>query len=121
MSRPSFDSAFPFTRQQVSAITGVTPPTVKILGTAFLKKKPHGTGNYLGFSMDDAVRIAVAKELLRVGVQSASLHELFEAIETTKAAAAKRWAWLRTSDARRQGAVLVMFLAPRSAPTQTGA
>ncbi len=78
-------------------------PQVKKLAKKFLRKRASGTGNYLGFSLDGALRIAVARELLRVGVQVASLHSLFASIE-------KDWPKLRSPRVHSEGATLVLFL-----------
>jgi hypothetical protein len=102
-------------------MTGASHPQVKKLGVAMLKKKARGTGNHLGFSADDALRIMVSRELLRVGVQVGSLRSLFASLETPSVPNAKRWAWLRTEDCRRQGAALVLVQPHALAPTGVGA
>ncbi|HXG89316.1 MAG TPA: hypothetical protein VNJ02_13350 [Vicinamibacterales bacterium] len=84
-------------------LANASAPVVKKLSRALLNKKGEGTGNYLGYSMDDVVRIRVAKELLKVGVQVASIHGLFESIE-------KDWPRIRRLEAIRDGACLVLII-----------
>jgi hypothetical protein len=111
MTRPSPDSPTPYTRSQVARITGAPPPLVQKLGTEVLKKRARGTGNHLGFSMEDALRIMVARELMRTGVQVSSLDSLFKRIEDSPAASARRWAWLRNVEERSLlGAAIVLIL-----------
>jgi DNA-binding transcriptional MerR regulator len=122
MTRPSPDDPFPFTRGDVAAVCGVTASTIKNLQHGkVLKKRPRGTGNWNGYDMDDALRIMVAKELIRVGLQVASIHSLFEAIQKPTAPSAKPWSWLRTAEARDQGACLVLLLSHRALSNSTGA
>jgi len=100
---------FPYSQADVVRATGASMPQVKKLATRLLRKKGRGTGNHLGFNFEDTLRIAVARELLRVGVDVSSIHSLFAAIETPKKRSAHRWSWLRTEDAYRNGAALVLF------------
>lgn len=111
---------FRFSQGDVVRMTGASAPQVKKLTTKLLRKKGRGSGKHLGFNFDDTLRIAVARELLRVGVDVASMHELFAAIETPRIASAHRWAWLRSEESRRTGAAIVLLLAPRHAPAHTG-
>lgn len=115
------DSPTPYTRSDVARMTGASPPQVKKLATGLLKKKAPGTGNYLGFTFDDALRIAVARELLSVGVQLPSIKSLFAALDAPHAARGKTWPWLKTAEARYTGAALVLLLAHPLLPDATGA
>ena len=112
---------FPYSQSDVVRVTGASMPQVKKLAKRLLRKKGSGSGKHLGFDFEDTLRIAVARDLLRVGVNVSSMHSLFAAIETPRAGSGHPWAWLRTEDARRQGAALVLVLAPRNALAQTGA
>jgi hypothetical protein len=103
--RPSPDSAHPYTRSTAAILANVSNPTVKKLGRELLGKKASGTGNHLGFSLDDVLRIRVAKELLNLGVQVASIYSFFQSIE-------KDWPKLRTPATRKHGACLVLFVGP---------
>jgi hypothetical protein len=103
--RPTPDSSHPFTRSEVAVFADTTPAVVKSLAKGFLKKRGQGTGNFLGFSMDDAVRIRVAKELLHVGVQVTAIHSLFQSIE-------KDWPRLRRRETLVTGASLVLIVGP---------
>jgi len=49
------------------------------------------------------------------------IHSLFEAIQQPIAPSAKPWSWLRTADARREGACLVLILTHRALSATTGA
>lgn len=74
-----------------------------VRGIRALKKRRKGPGNWNGFDFDDALRIALAKELLRVGLQVASIDSLFQSIE-------KDWPRLRRPESRAEGAALVLVL-----------
>ncbi len=117
MPRPTSDSAFPFTRGAVSSMTGASVPVIKNLlrGIPALKKRHRGSGHWSAFDLDDALRVAVARELLRVGVQVAAIASVFAAIE-------RDWPRLKTPQARTEGAVLVLVLGHPlgSASAQTG-
>jgi hypothetical protein len=112
MTRPTPHSERPYSRGTVSSMTGVGVPTIKNLvrGVRKLKRKHRGTGNWDGFSFDDSLRIGLSKELLRVGVPVATISELFDVIEQPRERVNKGWAWLRTPEARQQGAALVLIL-----------
>lgn len=111
---------FPYSQSDVVRVTGASMPQVKKLAKRLLRKKGHGTGKHLGFSLDDAVRIATARALLVVGVDVATMHELFRAIERPSIASARKWTWLRSEEAFRFGAAIVLLHAPRNAPQRTG-
>lgn len=121
MSRPTLDSPFPYTRGDLAAITGVGVPTIKNLQVGrVLPTRTTGTGNPNGFDDEDVLRAMLAKELLRVGLQVASIHSLFEAVQTPTAPSAKPWSWLDSDDARAHGAALVLILSHRSMSSTTG-
>ena len=86
---------------------------MKRLGQKFLKKKTKGTGHHLGFTFDDVLRMKVAKALMDVGVEIASLHSLFTSIE-------KEWAGLRAARTQIVGACLVLFVGPLGPNSKTG-
>ena len=111
---------FPYSQSDVVRVTGASMPQVKKLGKRLLRKKGHGTGKHLGFNMDDNVRIGTALQLHEVGVDVATMHELFAAIERPSIPSARKWAWLRSEEAYRLGAAIVLVHAPRNAPARTG-
>jgi DNA-binding transcriptional MerR regulator len=83
MSRPAADSLFPYSRSAVASIAGVSPRAMGILQEGkVLKKRARGTGNWYAYSADDLLRIMLAKELTRLGLQVATIHSLFESIQT---------------------------------------
>jgi hypothetical protein len=99
-------------------MTGVSAPSIKgiVRGVRALKRRAKGTGNWNAFSFDDALRIALAKELLRVGLKVSSVSSLFDAIEEPRAGVNKGWAWLRSPEAVATGAVLVLLPGDPSGP-----
>lgn len=121
MTRPTPDSLYPYSRSDVVRMTGASNPQVKILGTEVLKKQAQGTGNHLGYNDDDALRVMVSRELLRIGIQVSSIHSLFQSLETPALPTAKAWDWLKTEEARTQGAALVVIQPHALAAARTGA
>ncbi len=113
MSRQALESPFRYTRAAVTTLTGASPTRVARVGRAVLKKRGRGTGNYIGHDFDDLLRIRIARELLDCGVQVASIHGIFAAIEP-------HWAWLRTDEARRDGAALVLITGSLGLNSTTG-
>jgi hypothetical protein len=111
---------YPYSQSDVVRVTGASMPQVKKLAKRLLRKKGQGRGNHLGFNFDDTLRIAVARELLRVGVDVSAIHSLFAGIEHPTLPTARPWAWLRTAEARQLGSALVLILAPRNALANTG-
>ena len=110
MTRPTPESAYPYTRGDVASLTGASVPTIKNLqrGRVLRKRRP-GTGNYHGYNFEDALRIAVSKELLRVGLLVSSIASLFDSLEAPPSTG-HPWSWLRTTDARVNGSALVLIL-----------
>lgn len=122
MSRPTVDSLYPYTRGDLACIAGVSVPTIKNLQVGrVLPTRACGTGNWNGFDDEDALRTMLSKELLRVGLQVASIHSLFESIQQPTAPSAKPWSWLDTQEARDQVAVLVLILGHRALSSAHGA
>jgi hypothetical protein len=117
---PTANPDYPYSQGDVVRVTGASMPQVKKLATQLLRKKGRGSGKPLGFNFDDTLRIAVARELLRVGVDVSSMHSLFAAIESPRGPSAHRWAWLRTEESRRLGACIVLVLPPRHALATAG-
>lgn len=106
----------------MAGITGATASTIKNLQEGkVLKKRAKGTGHWLGYDLEDALRIMLAKELIRVGLQVASIHSLFESIQHPTAPSAKSWAWLKSPEARTEVACLVLILSHRALSGTTGA
>lgn len=70
---------------------------------------------------DDALRLIVARELVGLGVEIDSLPSLFDSLQTASTPRAKPWAWLRTEEARLQGAALVLFRPVRASACGIGA
>jgi len=121
MSRPELDSLFPYSRSEVATIAGVGVPTIKTLHAGkVLPKRARGTGNWRSYSAEDMLRTMLAKELLRVGLNVASIHSLFESIQAPTTPNAKPWAWLRSREARDAVACLVLSLGHRALSSATG-
>jgi DNA-binding transcriptional MerR regulator len=102
---------------------GVGVPTIKNLQKGrVLRKRRAGSGNYHGYNFEDALRISVSKELLRVGLQVSSIQSLFDSLERSPSSG-KPWAWLRTPEPRTAGAALVLVLGHPMGPdpAHTGA
>src|SRR5688572_26609184 len=95
------DSPYPYTRSAVASLTGASESQVRKLGKRLLRKAGRGTGHHVGHDLDDALRIAVAGELLRVGVAVTSLESIFGAIEPD-------WPRLRAPNVHATGACLVL-------------
>jgi hypothetical protein len=68
----------------------------------------------MNVDIEDELRMMLSKDLQQAGVPAASLHSMFEAIERPASQGAKPWAWLRTSEAREEGALLVLVGDPAS-------
>jgi DNA-binding transcriptional MerR regulator len=108
MTRPSPGDPFPYTRGDVTRMTGASVPTVKNLQEGHvLRKRAGGTGHHTGYNFDDALRIAVSRQLLDRGLQVASIQSLFDALEAAPSAG-RPWRWLRSPEARMAGAILVL-------------
>jgi hypothetical protein len=103
----------PFTRSAAAVLAELSAPQVKKLGTRLLRKRGRGKGHHLGHSLDDVLRMRLARELLSLGVQIASIHSLFAAIEP-------KWPWLRSPAARTEGAALVLLTGPLGLNSTTG-
>src|SRR5687767_8130780 len=112
MLSPSLESPFPYSRSAIASLTGASPSQVRKLGKRLLRKPGRGTGHKVGHDFDDALRIAVARELLRIGVTVASLDSLFTAIEPT-------WPRLRAPNVRAVGACLVLEVGHLGLNSQT--
>jgi len=113
MTRPTPESPYPYTRSAAAILANLSNPVVKRLGKQLLKKRSRGTGNFVGYNFDDVLRMKVAKELLHVGVNVASIHSLFAAIE-------KDWPRLRQPRTRVVGACLVLFIGQLGPNSPTG-
>jgi DNA-binding transcriptional MerR regulator len=101
---------YPYSRGDVASMCGVGVPTILNLQRGqVLHKRRRGTGHYHGYNFEDALRISVSKELLRVGLLVTSIQSLFDALDAP-ASAGKPWTWLRTTEARTDGAALVLVL-----------
>src|SRR5262245_7446067 len=123
MTRPSPGDPYPYSRGDLASMTGVGVPTIKNLQVGrVLKKRKRGTGHHHGYNCEDALRVSVSKELLRVGLQVRSIQSLFDALESPPSTG-KRWTWLRTPEARTAGAALVLVLGHPMGPdpAHTGA
>jgi hypothetical protein len=114
MTLLSPDGTVLYTRGELAALTGTGVPTLKnlhrgrVIGTRG-KRRKQGTGHPNSYAFEDALRVLVSKELLKVGLQVASIQSLFDALETPPSTG-KRWAWLRSGERRRLGAALVLVL-----------
>jgi hypothetical protein len=106
----------------MAGITGATASTIKNLQVGqVLKKRPRGTGHWIGYDMEDALRIMLAKELIRLGFQVAGIHSLFESIQRPTHPSVKPWSWLRSQEACTEIACLVLILSHRALSGTTGA
>ncbi len=110
-----------FTSKEVCFITRVTPPVVRnLVRGKVLRKRPQGTGIPLRYSLDDVLRIAVAKTLTTTGIDVSAIKEMFEAIDLPSVPGARPWKWLRTRERVEQGAYLLLVTESPKLPANTG-
>jgi hypothetical protein len=113
MPHPTPDSPFPYTRSAAASLTGASASQVRKLGKSLLRKTARGiTGHHVGHDFDDVLRIAVARELLRIGATVASLRSIFAAIEPD-------WPRLRAPNVHATGACLVLEVGHLGLNSQT--
>jgi len=117
---PQLNESFPYSRTDICNLVAIGLPTLKnfMRGVRVLNKRQRGKATRPAFDLDDALRIALAKELLRVGVNVATISSLFDAIEQPIANRNKGWAWLRSPDSIIEGATLVLVLGPLHSPNR---
>ena len=103
-----------YSQGEVAAATGYSAQQIFKLTAAMLRKKGRGKGHHNLYTFDDALRIALAKELRRSGVAVPSLQSLFGALDTPPPSSpSKPWSWLKTAEARTAGATIVLFIEHR--------
>jgi len=110
-----------FSRRETCSIADVTAPVViNLVLRGVLRKKARGSGRHLSFTLDDVLRVAIAKTLTTSGVDVSGIKELFAAIDRPSLPGARPWRWLWTRERVDRGAVLVLVTESPKRPPNTG-
>lgn len=111
-----------FTLPDICRLTSATPPSLRnLLRGKVLTRANRGLGHYQRFTLDDAVQVAVAKELLGIGSQVSSIRSAFASIARPSMTNAKPWSWLREPERHIEGAMLLVLTEHPSLPPGRGA
>jgi DNA-binding transcriptional MerR regulator len=100
----------PYSRGTVAIMLGINGCSVTHYTRAVraLQRERRGTGHHNTYSVEDALRLWLVRELIAVGLGVAEINRVFDHIEEEHEHNLG-WAWLRTEDARRNGAALVVI------------